>query len=171
MLNEEETAEAQAQVGFDFGEAVRLLKDGYAVYRDGWNGKGMYLYHVGADAYPAKTDIAKREFGEEGKVPYRAYIAMLTAQGDVVPWVASQSDVLATDWQVIIPEAPQADTDMNQCSQPVQLGAAAGYPPSFERMRALEMAIGLCSSGNVPDGTDPVQLAGRFMTFINGEAK
>jgi hypothetical protein len=95
-----EEAYTPAEEGFDFGSAVRLLKQGHAVHREGWNGKGMFLYHVGADSYPAKTDIAKREFGDEALVPYRAYIAMKTAQGDVVPWVASQSDVLAVDWQL-----------------------------------------------------------------------
>jgi hypothetical protein len=34
-------------------------------------------------------------------VPYRDYIAMKTAQNDVVPWVASQTDVLAEDWEIV----------------------------------------------------------------------
>ena len=32
---------------------------------------------------------------------YRAYIAMKTAQGNVVPWLASQTDMLAEDWVVV----------------------------------------------------------------------
>jgi len=83
----------------DFGEAVRLLKDGKRLSRAGWNGKGMWLYYVPAASYPAQTPTARGRFGE--MVPYRAYIAMVTVDNDVVPWVASQTDVLAEDWSVV----------------------------------------------------------------------
>ena len=46
------------------------------------------------------TDVAKEAFGGE-KVPYGAYIAMKTAQGNVVPWLASQTDMLADDWYIV----------------------------------------------------------------------
>lgn len=82
----------------DFGKALELLNSGQAVTREGWNGKGMFLYLVPPGAYPARTDVAKTHFGETALVPYRAYIAMKTVQEDVVPWVASQSDILADDW-------------------------------------------------------------------------
>lgn len=82
-----------------FGTALTRLKDGKKLQRAGWNGKGMYLYHVPAQSYPAVTEIARAEFGE--LVPYGAYIAMKTAQNNVVPWLASQTDILADDWQVI----------------------------------------------------------------------
>lgn len=68
-----------------FGEAIEAMKVGLKVSRAGWNGKGMYLYHVAKNSYPAITEIAKKEFGES--VPYGAYIAMKTAQGNVVPWL------------------------------------------------------------------------------------
>lgn len=79
-----------------FGWALQRLKAGAKVTRGGWNGKGQYLYYVPANSYKAVTDIAKAAFGD--MVPYRAYIAIKTVQGDVVPWVASQTDLLATDW-------------------------------------------------------------------------
>jgi hypothetical protein len=78
--------------------AIRALKNGHPVARAGWNGKGMYLYYVPAASYPATTDIARREIGE--MVPYGAYIAMKTAQGNVVPWLASQTDLLAEDYVI-----------------------------------------------------------------------
>lgn len=84
-----------------FGHAIEMLKLGRKVARAGWNGKGMFLYLVGADSYPAKTAIAKAHFGEDALVPYRAYIAMKTVDNDVVPWLASQTDVLADDWQIV----------------------------------------------------------------------
>ena len=84
-----------------FGLAIEALKKGLKVERDGWNGKGMFLYFVGADSYPVKTNAAASHFGLNSLVPYRAYIAMKTVDNDVVPWVASQTDVLAEDWRIV----------------------------------------------------------------------
>lgn len=84
---------------FDFGEAIRRLKDGQSVAREGWNGKDMFLYLVPANSYPPNTDAAKEAFNGE-LVPYGAYIAMKTAQGNVVPWLASQTDMLEEDWMI-----------------------------------------------------------------------
>lgn len=84
-----------------FGEALRALKAGSRVARTGWNGKGMFLYHVPANSYPAQTGAAKAYFGDNAMVPYGAYLAMKTAQDNVVPWLASQTDILAEDWLVL----------------------------------------------------------------------
>ena len=48
------------------------------------------------------TPIAKEEWGENGMVPYGAYVAIKTAQGNVVPWNASQNDMLSEDWVEIV---------------------------------------------------------------------
>jgi hypothetical protein len=82
-----------------FGTAIEFLKDGEKVCRSGWNGKGMFLYLVPANTYKTVTQVAKSEFGDT--VEYGAYIAMKTAQGNVVPWLASQTDMLATDWEML----------------------------------------------------------------------
>lgn len=79
-----------------FGNAIEALKEGKKVARAGWNGKGMFLYYVPENSYPAQTEAARQTFGN--MVPYGAYIAMKTAQNNVVPWLASQTDVLAEDW-------------------------------------------------------------------------
>lgn len=94
-----------------FGHAITALKAGKCVARAGWNGKGMFLYYVPANSYPAQTDAAleywkdKQVVGTEQMthvmVPYGAYIAIKTAQENVVPWLASQTDVLADDWQIV----------------------------------------------------------------------
>lgn len=86
-------------VSFDFGKAISFLKDGAKVSRDGWNGAGQYVYYVPANSYAAQTDAAKAEFGD--MVPYRAYLALKTAQNDVVTWTPSVSDVLAEDWILV----------------------------------------------------------------------
>lgn len=69
---------------FGFGEALRLLKAGRRVQREGWNGKGMWL---------------ALEIPDEHSKMTLPYIFMSTAQGDLVPWLASQTDILADDWR------------------------------------------------------------------------
>ena len=91
--------------GLGIGQAVTALKGGQKVARDGWNGKGMYLYLVrrgwrDANDYDAYHTSLKGEF-EHDLVPFREYVAMKTAQNDVVPWVCSQSDLLAHDWYIV----------------------------------------------------------------------
>lgn len=85
---------------YGFGEAVERIKKGERMARSGWNGKGQYIYYVPAAEYEPSTDVAFNEY-HGCRVPYRAYIAIKTAQGDVVPWVASQTDILAEDWYVV----------------------------------------------------------------------
>lgn len=72
----------------DFGEAIRALKDGDKVSRPGWNGKGMFLALQRPDANSANT------------LPY---IWMKTADNHRVPWLASQTDMLAEDWIRVAP--------------------------------------------------------------------
>jgi hypothetical protein len=87
---------------FDFGLAIHALKAGKKVQRAGWNGKGMFLYYVPAASYPMQRNSLETMGGvfPDDMVPYGAYIAMKTAQDNVVPWLASQTDVLAEDWQL-----------------------------------------------------------------------
>lgn len=85
----------------NFGEALDSLKSGKKVARTGWNGQGMFLYYVPASAYAPCTAIAKTFVNENGLVPYGAYIAMKTVDGTVVPWLASQTDMLSDDWEIV----------------------------------------------------------------------
>lgn len=82
----------------DFSRALTDMKHGDRVAREGWNGKGMFIYLVPAAAYPAQRGAAKRWAGEEAMIEYGAYIAMKTAQDNVVPWLCSQTDMMAEDW-------------------------------------------------------------------------
>lgn len=76
---------------FDFGVAVGHLKLGCKVARIGWNGKGMWLSYVEGGT-----------FEEDGvSYPSLPFIHMKTAQDTVVPWLASQTDVLAEDWVLV----------------------------------------------------------------------
>lgn len=82
----------------NFGMAIESLKSGLLVERAGWNGKGMWLMMVYQDDYAIydSSDIYPANF--EGKM--LPWIGMQTAQGDFVPWLASQTDMLAEDWQI-----------------------------------------------------------------------
>lgn len=90
-------------IGLTFGQALEALKAGHRVAREGWNGKGMYLYLVPENRYAPTTEAghAIASNHSDGLVPYGAYIAMKTAQENVVPWLASQTDVLADDWSIL----------------------------------------------------------------------
>jgi hypothetical protein len=93
----------------DFSHALVVVKEGKRIRREGWNAWNQFVYYVPAASYPATTDVARQEFGtdrssetagQEVMVPYRAYLAFKTVNDEVVPWVASQSDLLADDWVV-----------------------------------------------------------------------
>ena len=85
---------------FDFGSAIYLLKIGKKVARKGWNGSGMFVYYVPAASYPVERNNLETMGGQfpDDMVPYREYLALKTAQGDVATWAPSVSDALATDW-------------------------------------------------------------------------
>lgn len=84
-----------------FGHALVAVESGAKIARSGWNGKGMFVYYVPANSYPAQTGVAKKHFGADAKVPYRAYMAMKTVDNDVVMWTVSQTDALAKDWCIV----------------------------------------------------------------------
>lgn len=73
----------------DFSQALDDLKSGRNVARMGWNGRGMHLTLV-------------RAWGAQATLPSGTrllpWIGMKTADGGFVPWLASQTDILAEDW-------------------------------------------------------------------------
>ena len=84
----------------DFGDAVRLLKEGAKVARLGWNGKGMFLFLVPGSSFKVNRPPLLGIYPEGTEINYCPHIDMKTADGKVVPWLASQTDVLAEDWVV-----------------------------------------------------------------------
>ena len=68
----------------DFSESLKAMKEGRRAARTGWNGKGMWIEIQTPDEHSKMT------------LPY---IFISTAQGELVPWLASQTDILAVDWQ------------------------------------------------------------------------
>jgi hypothetical protein len=77
----------------DIGYAVAALKAGKRVARAGWNGKGMWLLLQVPDQHSKMTlPYAYIEY-PEGHPAY--------PNGSRVPWLASQTDLLAEDWIVL----------------------------------------------------------------------
>lgn len=69
---------------FNFSMALEEIRKGNKVAREGWNGKGMYVsFHLGE----TQDDLP--------------YLCMRTVQGKFVPWLASQTDLLAEDWFIV----------------------------------------------------------------------
>lgn len=83
----------------NFGQAIEALKDGKKVSRAGWNGKGMFIYLVPADSYPARTEAALTHFG--AMVEYNPYFAIRNVNNTVSTWVPSVNDCLANDWEFV----------------------------------------------------------------------
>jgi len=82
---------------FDIGEALKRLKDGRLVQRIGWNGKGMWLIYVPEERWSTSVgpiNCAPRAH----RLPW---VGMKTADDGLVPWLCSQTDLLATDWREV----------------------------------------------------------------------
>jgi hypothetical protein len=94
-------------MSMDFSDALRQLKAGQRVARAGWNGKGMWIcLGKGLDANPAQNfwNTHTREHAEQngGFAKVLPYIIMKTADDAILMgWLASQSDVLADDWELV----------------------------------------------------------------------
>ncbi len=92
VAEEKNTPILGGEATFNFGEAIKYLKRGYKLKRKGWNGKGIYIEMQTPDEHSKMT------------LPY-VYIVTnglvsdnpLSPRG-AVPWLASQTDMLAEDW-------------------------------------------------------------------------
>lgn len=81
----------------NIGQAIEAAKTGAYIARPGWNGKGMYVYYVGefTERVAATGQVLRKR---------DPYLVMHTAQGtEQAGWLASQADLLATDWIVTGP--------------------------------------------------------------------
>lgn len=94
----------------NFGQAIEALKEGKAVQRAGWNGKGLFVIKqvpavIGADIIPnmqslpqaAKDILMSREVPE---IKYTNQMLIVNLDGRADSWVPSSSDVFSEDWQL-----------------------------------------------------------------------
>lgn len=96
--------EPMDEKGLDFGAALILLKGGYCVARVGWNGKGMWLMLVKSENYIVSVQgeivnaVGVMAMPNDSRRELLPWIGMKTADNKFVPWLASQTDILAEDW-------------------------------------------------------------------------
>lgn len=87
----------------NFGQALEALKAGKKVTRSGWNGKGMWITYQKAypDGIAINANTAEATGIPQGTVcKFLPYLMMKTVDNAFVPWLASQTDILAEDWSV-----------------------------------------------------------------------
>lgn len=97
-----EKAYNDINICMSFGQAIEMMKLGYKVTRQGWNGKGMFIY-IQKNTVITK-DMAKNEVLKEidGDITINSHIDMKTADGSIcIGWVASQTDMLSNDWAIV----------------------------------------------------------------------
>ena len=86
------------------GWAVKQMQDGSRVRRSGWNGKGMWLVLIKGSEWdmPRVKDLSLSWAGglEDGYQRRGDFVAMRAVGGGLVPWLCSQTDLLATDWEI-----------------------------------------------------------------------
>jgi len=84
-----------------FGHALFLMKAGARMCRTGWNGKGMFIFLVPGSKFIVNREPLLSIFEDGTEVTYSSHIDMKTADGTVVPWLASQTDMLAEDYCIL----------------------------------------------------------------------
>lgn len=107
--------------GLSFGLAIEALKKGLKVARSGWNGNkmkvmlngktiedviepAMYLFLIGENGLKSENTTSYWTYinGINYNMPFPSFIAMKTADGCIiVPWLASQTDMLSDDWSIV----------------------------------------------------------------------
>ena len=103
------------QTNLNFGQALDAVKQGKLISREGWNGKGMFVFQRPADeiqisAIPnikslpqsVKDFVANISASQTSVIPFTAYLCMKAADQSIVNgWLASQTDMLANDWCIL----------------------------------------------------------------------
>ena len=84
------------------GDAIALAVQGAKITREGWNGKGQFVfYQEGSVIDPSQArNPVLASF--DGPITIRPHLDMRTVDGSIqIGWLASQSDMLACDWEVL----------------------------------------------------------------------
>lgn len=85
----------------NFGLANEAMKKGLRVARKGWNGKGMFIFNVPGSTFEVNRPPLLGMYPAGTVINYHSHIDMKTADGQVVPWLCSQTDMAADDWEIV----------------------------------------------------------------------
>lgn len=94
---------AEPTENMNFGDALDALKSKMLVCREGWNGKGMFLFLVPGSTFTVNRAPLLGIVPEGTVIDYNPHIDIKSVDGKVTPWVASQTDLMATDWMLVNP--------------------------------------------------------------------
>jgi hypothetical protein len=84
-----------------FSEALEAVKDGEKCTRKGWNGPGQFIFLVPGSTFKVNRAPLLGIYPEGTEINYHPHIDMRNAQGVIVPWLASQGDLLSDDWEIV----------------------------------------------------------------------
>lgn len=84
-----------------FSQALDMVKAGKRMARAGWNGKGMFIFLVPGSRFAVSRPPLLGIYPEGVMIDYQPHVDMRTADGSVVPWLCSQTDLLADDWMEV----------------------------------------------------------------------
>ena len=82
----------------DFSKALLEIKAGKKLARSGWNGVGQFVFLVPGSRFTVNRPPLLGIYPEGTEIDYCPHIDIRNAQGQIVPWLASQGDLMATDW-------------------------------------------------------------------------
>ncbi|MCF6327584.1 MAG: DUF2829 domain-containing protein [Devosiaceae bacterium] len=91
----------RAATGMSFSLALDALKIGLKVSRAGWNGKNMFVFLVDGSTFTVNRAPLLGIYPEGTEVNYLPHVDMRAADGTIVPWLCSQTDLLANDWAIV----------------------------------------------------------------------
>lgn len=93
-----------------FGHAIYALREGKRIQREGWNGKGLFVFMqvpatIEADIIPKMQSLpqsVKDEFTKRGgSITYQNQMAIVYPDNSIHGWIPSASDTLAEDWSIL----------------------------------------------------------------------
>ena len=85
----------------NFGQALESLKAGKKVAREGWNGKGMFVFLVPGSTFNVSRLPLLGNYPEGTEINYRPHIDIKNVDGSIATWVPSITDLMAEDWTII----------------------------------------------------------------------
>ena len=85
------------------GWAIGMMKSGQRVRRTGWNGNGLWLAYVAGNDWGCAIGKHPMDEADPKAIvqPSLPFIVMRTVSGQLVPWLCSQTDFLASDWELV----------------------------------------------------------------------
>ncbi len=84
-----------------FSDALKRIKLGERLFRKGWNGANMFIFLVEGSEFVVNRKPLLGIYPRGKEITYQPHIDMKTVDGSVVPWLCSQTDMLADDWAVV----------------------------------------------------------------------